>query len=117
MPFAVGFNIFSKISLRKLSVSSGEGLAAPIPPVFGPSFPSNARLWSRALASQITSSPSTSANADSSGPVIQASTKMVRLALPKPPSSIISIASKACFVVLHTTTPLPAARPSAFITD
>ena len=97
-------------------VSSGDGLTAPIPPVLGPSSPLNALLWSLALASQITSSESMSAKADSSAPQMHSSTIIVSLAAPKPPESIISIVSKACFFVLQTTTPFPAARPSALTT-
>src|SRR6185437_3617547 len=87
-----------------------------MPPVFGPSSWSNARLWSCALANGIAVSPSQSAKKLISRPDKNSSITTSAPAAPKAPSNIMAIAASASASVFATTTPLPAARPSAFTT-
>ncbi len=87
-----------------------------MPPVFGPVSPSPTRLWSCAAVIGIAVSPSHSAKNDASSPVMNSSTTTSAPAAPSPPSNIMSTAASASSSVCATTTPLPAARPSALIT-
>ena len=87
--------------------AQGSGVYAPIPPVFGPASPSPARLKSCAASSGTAVTPSASANSDTSGPSRNSSMTTVpqagRARRPRPGRSV-------------TSTPLPAASPSALTT-
>ena len=92
-----------------------------MPPVFGPTSWSSRRLWSWLVASGTTFLPSLSTMKLASSPCMNSSTTTrAPPALCATPSllstSIQSIASCASASVIATTTPLPAARPSALIT-
>src|SRR6185437_12134349 len=87
-----------------------------MPPVFGPLSPSLTRLWSCAEASAIAVSPSQSAKNEASSPTRQSSMTISHAGVPRPPPNIMSIAASASCVVSATTTPFPAASPSAFTT-
>ena len=87
-----------------------------MPPVLGPWSPSNTRLWSCAETSGIAVSPSQSAKNDASSPSRNSSITTSAPASPRPPPNIMSIAASASATVCATTTPLPAARPSALTT-
>ena len=87
-----------------------------MPPVFGPWSPSKARLWSCAVASGSACSPSHSTKNEASSPCMNSSTTTSAPASPKPPPNIMSTAASASASVIATTTPLPAARPSALTT-
>src|SRR5215469_9997247 len=78
-----------------------------MPPVFGPASPSKARLKSCAASSGTAAVPSASANSDTSGPSRNSSMTTV------PQARACRTASRRSPV---TTTPLPAASPSAFTT-
>src|SRR6056297_158976 len=83
-----------------------------MPPVFGPVSPSPIRLWSCAVPKASTSSPSASTKKLASSPAMNSSTT---ISAPGPARSR-STASWASPGVPATTTPLPAASPSAFTT-
>ena len=83
-----------------------------MPPVFGPRSPSPTRLKSCAAGSACAATPSQSANTDTSGPSSSSSITSG----PARPSSSASPAVTSASVV-HTTTPLPAASPSALSTQ
>ena len=91
--------------------SSETGAYAPMPPVFGPSSPSKARLKSCAETSGSAWRPSQIAKSETSGPSRSSSTTT---SPPAPCSSRIASSTSTC--VRQTKTPLPAARPSAFTT-
>ena len=118
IPLMVGIIILLKISWFKLSFSAGAGDIAPIPPVFGPWSLSNALLWSWAVPKIIAVSPSDTANILASIPVILSS---IKIDLPASPNLLFSNIWVDAFIasstVSQTTTPLPAARPSAFTTQ
>ncbi len=87
-----------------------------MPPVFGPVSPSPTRLWSCAEAIGSAVSPSHSAKNEASSPTRQSSMTISQARSPSPPSNIMSMAASASSTVPATTTPLPAASPSAFTT-
>src|SRR5258706_6977115 len=88
-----------------------------MPPVFGPRSPSKMRLWSWLEASGRTFLPSTMTMKLASSPSMNSSMTTRCPASPSLlPPSIMSIASCASASVAATTTPLPAASPSALIT-
>ena len=60
-PWSNGCMIESSNSRSRSVFQLSAGLTAPMPPVFGPSSPSSARLWSRAVASVRKASPLTNA--------------------------------------------------------
>src|SRR6185437_3151300 len=89
----------------------------PMPPVLGPASASPRRLWSCDDASGSTCAPSAITMKLASSPSRQSSTTTRAPALPTAlPDSIASTAACASAVVSATTTPLPAASPSAFTT-
>jgi hypothetical protein len=97
--------------------TNGTGVYAPMPPVFGPASSSPTRLKSCANASATALVPSASPNAETSRPSRCSSTTTVEPASPNAPSSSErSIARTASPRSSVMTTPLPAARPSAFTT-
>ena len=87
-----------------------------MPPVFGPRSPSNARLWSWAVPISSACVPSQSANRLASSPARNSSITSVSPAWPKAPAKAERTASSASSAVAATTTPFPAASPSAFTT-
>ncbi len=88
-----------------------------MPPVLGPLSPSKARLWSCAPTSGSACSPSHSAKKLASSPTRNSSITTEAPAAPKRlPDSMSRAASIACSTVSATTTPLPAASPSALTT-
>ena len=93
------------------SGSTPVGENAPMPPVFGPVSPSPTRLWSFAGGSATTVSPSTSAWSETSSPSSTSSSTIA-----PPPTPGVPTASRASLRSRATTTPLPAASPSAFTT-
>lgn len=60
--------------------------------------------------------PETNASSEHSGPVRHSSTSTLEPAEPNAPSKQLRTAFSATSMVSATTTPLPAARPSAFTT-
>ena len=88
-----------------------------MPPVFGPASPSPRRLWSCDVASGNTWLPSTIAMKLASSPSRNSSTTTLSPAGPKRPANMACVVSTASSVVAQITTPLPAARPSAFTTS
>ena len=82
-----------------------------MPPVFGPSSPSNARLKSCAAGSGIAFRPSHSARTDTSVPSSNSSTTKLG-----PSEATAGSAASSSSCVRQTKTPLPAASPSALIT-
>ena len=113
--FAVGFIMRLRAKSRSSAVMKGSGEYAPIPPVLGPRSPSKALLWSCAKAIGYTSVPFTKHIKENSCPCINSSI----ITLSEPNLCTISIscrAASASACVIATTTPLPAARPSYFIT-
>ena len=94
------------------SPTNGTGAYAPMPPVFGPSSLSNARLWSCAVAQSAASRPSHSANSEISGPVMPSSITQVRPASPNAsPDRYAWTASRASPIDSVTMTPLPCGEP------
>ncbi len=88
-----------------------------MPPVLGPRSPSKMRLWSWLEASGSTLRPSTMTMKLASSPSRNSSITTRRASSPGPlPASMASIAPWASAGISATTTPLPAARPSAFTT-
>ena len=85
---------------------------APMPPVFGPASPSNARLKSCAETSGSAERPSQIANSETSGPSRSSSTTTS----PAAPPCSARIASSTSASERQTKTPFPAASPSAFTT-
>ena len=97
--------------------TTGAGEYAPIPPVFGPVSPSPAALWSWEDASATASPPPTAQMKLASSPARNSSTTILRPASPNArPESISPAAASASSSECATTTPLPAARPSALTT-
>ncbi len=89
-----------------------------MPPVLGPRSPSCTVLWSCAATSGSTPVPSESAKNDASSPTRNSSITTVSPESPKARASRhCATARSASSRVWHTTTPLPAARPSAFTTS
>ena len=89
-----------------------------MPPVLGPRPPSSRALWSWELAKGTARSPSASAMKLSSSPLSRSSTMMRRPAAPNFPADNMALAaSRASPGASATTTPLPAARPSALTTQ
>src|SRR5262249_14252901 len=96
---------------------NGTGEYAPMPPVFGPSSRSNARLWSCAAPMNDARVPSHNANTDSSGPTNPSSITHVRPASPNAsPDRYARTPARASANDSVTITPLPAASPSVFTT-
>src|SRR4029079_16598839 len=89
----------------------GTGAYAPIPPVFGPSSRSNARVNSCADTGGMASLPSHNAKSETSGPSRSSSTTT---SLPTPRRDLSASATSSS--VRQTKTPFPAASPSAFTT-
>src|SRR5687768_11259622 len=88
-----------------------------MPPVFGPSSPSRRRLWSWLVASGSTCVPSLMTMKLASSPCRNSSTTTRAPASPRVLRVIIwSIAACASATLAATTTPFPAARPSALTT-
>ena len=88
-----------------------------MPPVFGPSSPSQRRLKSCAGVSGSTSVPSQRASSDTSGPLSASSITTASPELPKTRETRHrSAATRASARSAQTVTPLPAASPSAFTT-
>ena len=88
-----------------------------MPPVFGPLSPSQTRLWSCAEASGIAVSPSHSAKNEASSPTRQSSITISQARLPKAAAEHHVDGGFGLLArVSATTTPLPAASPSAFTT-
>ncbi len=96
-------------------VTTGAGEYAPMPPVFGPTSPSPRRLWSWLVASARTLRPSHRTMKLASSPA-RNSSMTTRLPAGAAPPSMVSTAACASARVAATTTPLPAARPSALTT-
>ncbi len=88
-----------------------------MPPVLGPRSPSSRRLWSCEVASGNTCVPSTIAMKLASSPSRNSSTTTTSPALPKRPANMSCAVVTASSAVAQITTPLPAARPSAFTTS
>ena len=111
---------------RISSVTSSTGQIAPIPPVFGPFAPSRSLLWSRALmkgtmhdfpAAVSSGFTDTAPRIEISTPRIYSSMTSLRPASPTSwPSISSSTALSASSMLRATTTPFPAARPSALRT-
>ena len=98
--------------LRELEARrAATGENAPMPPVFGPASPSNARLKSRAGGRPSAVTPSQIANTDSSSPSSSSSTTK---SSPMPDTARSAASSSSC--VRQTKTPFPAASPSALTT-
>ncbi len=117
MPSTVGMITSRMMRACSAGVTTGAGEYAPMPPVLGPVSPSARRLWSCDEASGSTLRPSTSTMKLASSPARKSSTTTRAPASPiEWPTSIASIASVASATVVATTTPLPAARPSALTT-
>ena len=108
--------MMSCMAASSSGVTMGTGEYAPMPPVFGPRSPSNARLWSWAVAMQCALPSLTNASIEHSGPVRHFSMSTVLPESPNAPSKQERTASSASSSSSATTTPLPAARPSAFTT-
>ena len=88
-----------------------------MPPVFGPVSPLPIRLWSWLEASASTFLPSTMTMKLASSPSRNSSMTTRAPASPSLlPESMSSTAACASSSVMATTTPLPAARPSALMT-
>src|SRR3989344_3516119 len=121
MPRIVGRMISRMARACTSAVTTGAGEYAPMPPVLGPSSPSLRRLWSWLVARASTFLPSHSTMKEASSPSRNSS-----ITTRAPPSlwvtpyllstSMKSTASWASCSVMATTTPLPAARPSALMT-
>ena len=88
-----------------------------MPPVFKPTSPSQTALWSWLVASDTILFLLTTAMKLASSPSRNSS---ITTRLPAEPNAlslkILSKAEIASLLVLHIITPLPAAKPSAFIT-
>ena len=114
MPAIVGSTISCITRAWTFGVTTGAGEYAPMPPVFGPVSPSPMRLWSWLVASEST----LRAVADDHEARLLALEELLDddPAPPLPSPSIASIAACASARVAATTTPLPAARPSALTT-
>ena len=88
-----------------------------MPPVFGPSSPSPMRLKSCAAGSGTATSPAHSASSETSGPSSRSSITSRRPASPRVPATRkVDAARSASSASSQTTTPLPAASPSALTT-
>ena len=88
-----------------------------MPPVFGPRSPSKIRLWSWVEAKASAFLPSAMTMKLASSPAMNSSITTRWPASPMPPpASIMSMAACASASVIATTTPLPAASPSALMT-
>ena len=122
MPRMVGRMISRSARAWMSGVMTGAGEYAPMPPVLGPWSPLSRRLWSWLVASASTLRPSAITMKLASSPVRKASTTTRAVSLPSllPPVKSSprnwSTAAWASATVWATTTPLPAARPSAFTT-
>src|SRR3954468_3995000 len=117
MPWMAGWMI-SRITRAWISgVTTGAGEYAPMPPVLGPSSPSRRRLWSWLVASGSTLVPSLITMKLASSPCRKSSTTTRAPASPRLFCVIIcSMAACASSTLAATTTPFPAASPSALIT-
>ena len=88
-----------------------------MPPVLGPASPSKIRLWSWLVASGRTFLPSTMTMKLASSPAMKSSIKTRAPGVPGAVSeNMWSMARCASASVVATTTPLPAASPSALMT-
>ena len=98
---------------------SGAGQYAPMPPVFGPRSPSKTALWSWHAGRGMMVRPLTSASTESSSPssffstTISPAGLLAELRVGHDPLDRLRCPPAA---FLQTTTPLPAASPSAFTT-
>src|SRR2546423_1232488 len=117
MPLIAGRMISRITRACSFGVTIGAGEYAPMPPVFGPWSPSRKRLWSWLVASGRAVLPSARTMKLASSPARNSS---MTTRLPAAPRSLAfiseSIAAFASAMLAATTTPLPAARPSALIT-
>ncbi len=117
MPFNVG-KITSRMARACTSgVTTGAGEYAPMPPVFGPRSPSWMRLWScveakasaflpSAITMKLASSPAMNSSITTRWPASPSGRRRACSRSPRgPPRDVVA-----------TTTPLPAASPSALIT-
>ena len=86
-----------------------------MPPVFGPASPSSRRLWSWLVAMGSALWPSHMTMKLASSPCRNSSITTRDLP-PSSPGSMAPMAACASVSVIATTTPLPAARPSALTT-
>src|SRR5512132_4406545 len=99
------------VSTSSLTSTPGAGEYEPIPPVFGPTSPSKARLKSCTAGSGTAFTPSESAHTDTSGPSSSSS-----ITSGWPSAAAVGSAASSSSCVRHTKTPFPAASPSALIT-
>ena len=117
MPAIAGTMTSRMMRACTVGVTTGAGEYAPMPPVFGPASPSPSRLWSWLDASASACAPSAITMKLASSPSRKSS---MTTRAPAPPialpASIASIAACASASSVATTTPLPAARPSALTT-
>ena len=95
-------------------VHAGE--TVPMPPVFGPRSPSKIVLWSSTAGRTSSRLPSVSASTETSRPAIRCSITSVAPAAPNWPRWSWRTAARASAAFAATTTPLPAASPSALTT-
>ena len=117
MPLTAGRMTSRMIRAWTVGVTTGAGEYAPMPPVFGPWSPSPRRLWSCDDASASTWAPSAITMKLASSPSRKSSITTRAPASPTAlPESIASIAACASATSVATTTPLPAASPSALTT-
>src|SRR5918992_917412 len=117
MPWIVGRMISRITRACTFGVTTGAGEYAPMPPVLGPVSPSRSRLWSWLVASASTCVPSLTTMKLASSPSRNCSITRRVPAAPRLLCVIIwSIAACASGTLAATTTPLPAARPSALTT-
>ena len=115
-PCSVGRMILSVIIFSSPAVSRDASVIVPMPPVLGPVSPSPMRLWSRTGGISAKSSPSTNISSDTSLPTRHSSRTILSAAAVPTSAAISLIAAIASARFAATTTPLPAARPSAFTT-
>lgn len=107
-----GFSLVRKICFEVMNYDMSTEI-----PEFGPSSLSFILLWSCAAIMETIVSPSVNASKDASSPSINSSKTTRAPAPPNLRSPIISsTAANASASVIATTTPLPAAKPSALTT-
>ena len=121
--FIVGIIMVFITSSSSSLVQKGQGEKVPIPPVLRPLSPSSARLWSHEVIIGTIVLPSVKESTDTSSPGVYLRPRIhssITILLPAEPKALSSIMlfkpSSASSSVLHTSTPLPRARPSAFKT-
>src|SRR6266850_3601445 len=117
MPWMAGWMISRITRAWIFGVTIGAGEYAPMPPVLGPSSPSRRRLWSWLVASGSALVPSLMTMKLASSPCRNSSTTTRAPASPRLFCVIMrSMAACASSTLAATTTPFPAASPSALIT-